>query len=355
MSGATEQSRARRRTVEAYSPPAVTGPIDLRLDANEGPAIPREALAALLARGVEGVRRYPDPRELEAALADRLGIATARVVLTAGGDDAIDRVCRAFVEPGGIAVATTPTFEMIPRAMRAAGAAVVEIPWLSGSPPIKDMLREVRGGAGLAALVTPNNPTGAAASAADVERLLAGSPVPVMIDLAYTEYADEDLTARVLGAANGVAVRTLSKAWGLAGLRIGYVVAADALAARVRAQANPYPVSGPAIAMATAWLREGAGFVRAHVERVRGERAELASVLEGLGARPLDSGANFVAARFEDAWAMADALARHGIAVRRFRPGSGFAEYLRITCPGNERDFERLREALGRAAAEVRP
>jgi histidinol-phosphate aminotransferase len=264
-------------------------------------------------------------------------------------------VSRSFVEPGAAAFTTTPTFEMIPRSMRAAGAEVVEVPWLTGHAPVEEMLGAVRRGARLAALVSPNNPTGAAAGEEEVERLLSGSPVPVMIDLAYTEYAEQDWTELVLRAANGVAVRTLSKAWGLAGLRIGYVAAARELADRVRAETNPYPVSGPALAMALAWLGEGASFVRAHVDRVRWERENLGRLLTALSARPLESHANFVAARFEDAWTVADALARLGIAVRRFRAGSGFEDYLRITCPGNERDFARLCGAIGRAAAEVRP
>lgn len=339
--------------VERYAPPTAAVPTRLKLDANEGAAIPPDVLADLLASvapdAPRRVRRYPDPAELERALASRFAVDPSSVILTTGGDDAIDRIARACLAPGRRAVVTTPTFEMIPRAALAARAEVVELPWLDGPPPIDAMLdaRVPDAPAGLLALVTPNNPTGAWCTAADLARLLdRAAPTPVLVDLAYTEYADEDLTPVALAHPNAILVRTLSKAWGLAGLRIGCAITGPALRDRVRAVCNPYPVGGLAAALALAWLDRGCDWVAARVARVRAERDALAPLLRALGGVPLPSRANFIAARFPDAWALADALAALGVGVRRFRHDSPIADYLRITCPGDEREFADLVHAL---------
>lgn len=345
--------------VERYAPPTAAVAARLKLDANEGAAIPPDVLADLLASvapdAARRVRRYPDPAELERALAARFAVDPSSVILTTGGDDAIDRIARACLAPGLRAVVTAPTFEMIPRAARAARAEVVELPWLDGPPPIDAMLDAMLAAAlasttqppGLLALVTPNNPTGAWCTSADLSRLLdRAAPTPVLVDLAYTEYADDDLTPVALAHPNAILVRTLSKAWGLAGLRIGCAITGPALRDRVRAVCNPYPVSGLAAALALAWLDRGCDWVAARVARVRAERDALAPLLRVLGGVPLPSRANFIAARFPDAWALADALAALGVGVRRFRPASPFADYLRITCPGDEREFADLVHAL---------
>jgi histidinol-phosphate aminotransferase len=340
--------------VERYAPPTAATTIRLKLDANEGAPIPANALADLLASlapdASRRVQRYPDPADLERALAARFAVDPSSVILTTGGDDAIDRIARACLAPGRRAIVTTPTFEMIPRAARAARAEVVELPWLDGPPPIDAMLAAAHAPgapADLIALVTPNNPTGAWCTPADLTRLLDhAAPTPVLVDLAYAEYADDDLTPVALAHSNAILVRTLSKAWGLAGLRIGCAIAAPPWRDRVRAVCNPYPVGGLAAALALAWLDRGCDWVAARVARVRAERDALAPLLRTLAGQPLPSRANFIAARFPDAWALADALAALGVGVRRFRRDSPFANYLRITCPGDEREFADLARAL---------
>jgi histidinol-phosphate aminotransferase len=173
----------------------------------------------------------------------------------------------------------------------------------------------------------------------------------VVLDQAYAEYDDDAPTRAAAALDNVVTVRSLSKAWGLAGLRVGYAVGHPEIIEAMRAVGQPYAVSGPSAEIAVAALEGGAGWMRAHVRRVREERDALAETLLALGARPRPSRANFVLAGFDDAPWVADALAGLGIAVRRFPGRPGLSDSLRITCPGSAPAFERLLAGLRAAAA----
>lgn len=322
--------------------------IDLRLDGNEGAAPPAELLRLAVELGPEVLRRYPSARELEARLAAELGVEPRQVVVTGGGDDALDRACRAALGPGRELVLPVPTFEMLERYPPLVGAAVVPVSWPAGPFPAEAVLAAAGPRTGAVAIVSPNNPTGAVATAADLERLAAALPqVLLIVDLAYVEFADEDLTAVALGLRNAVVVRTLSKAWGLAGLRVGYAVAAAPVCDWLRAAGNPYPTSGLSLALAARRLETGRAQMRALAARVREERQVLGAQLAACGARPLPSQANFVLARFRAAERVRAALARAGIAVRAFPGRPGLEDCLRITCPGEPAALERLCAALG--------
>lgn len=341
---------ARLAGVRAYEPSAPAPAGVLRLDANEGPA-PSRALAEWLSvRGPEIFRRYPDARRLESQIAARFGVDPARALVTAGADDALQRLALATLEPGRAAVATSPTFEMIPRAIRLAGAELREVPWRDEPFPV-GAVAGAAAGATTTFLVSPNNPTGGVIAAEDLLAVADRAPL-LVADLAYIEYAAEDPTPRLLERTNVVVVRTLSKAWGLAGLRVGYALGPPAVIEQMRAAGGPYAVSGPSLALAEDWLSAGALRVRRHVQRVTGERAALAALLAELGAQPVASEGNFVLAKFADAAGARAALAEHGVRVRGFA-GAVLGDYLRITCPGNRNDFARLSAAL-RNTMEVR-
>jgi histidinol-phosphate aminotransferase len=330
-----------------YRVPRPDVPIDLFLDGNEGAAPPDSLLAELGPRMPDVLRRYPDTASLEALLAEGLGVDAARVLVTAGGDDAIDRIARAYLAPGSELVFPTPSFEMIQRYARSAGAAIVEVPWPSGDWPLDAVLEAVTPATAMIAVVSPNNPTGAVATPDVLERLAVAAPdALLLVDLAYAEFADRDLTETALRLPNALVVRSLSKAWGLAGLRVGYAVGGAARIERLRAVGAPYAVSSPSLALAEAWLPRGAAATATFVDRVRAERRALETRLAGLGARPLPSEANFVLARFDDVDRVRDGLAGLGIAVRAFPDRPALQDALRITCPGNERDFQRLVDAL---------
>ncbi|MGD8452766.1 MAG: histidinol-phosphate transaminase [Phycisphaerae bacterium] len=333
--------------VAPYRAPQPQPHVDLRLDSNEG-IMPDAGLLGLLRdAGAAVLREYPAASELEKLLAQRLGVEPAQVLVTAGADEALDRVCRAYLAPGRELVLPVPAFEMLERYARLAGAGVVTAPWLAGAYPRAAVLAAVTPRTSAIAVVSPNNPTGAVASAADLEALSSAAPRALLIvDAAYTEFADEDLTPVALGLPNAVVVRSLSKAWGLAGLRVGYAAGSQRLIDALRAAGSPYSVSGPSLALAAAWLERGPARVHHFVTRVQAERLALSRLLRELDAEPLPSQANFVLARFRYARGVYDGLAGLGIAVRMFPGRPELDGQLRITCPGDVASFDRLTAAL---------
>ncbi len=333
--------------VTPYAPKTPSQPIDLFLDANEGPGLGLDLGAIGAKIGPESTRRYSRPADLERAIAERLGVSPARVVVTCGGDEAIDRTCRAFLGPGSELICPVPTFEMIGRYATLAGGDIVTTVWDSGAYPTEAVLDLVTRRTRMIAVVSPNNPTGAVASADDLVRLSEGaSDAVILVDLAYTEFADQDLTETALALPNTVVIRTFSKAYGLAGLRVGYAVGSERVARALRASGPPYPVSALSMAAAMEALQSEQANVRRAVARVRLERNRLEALLVDLGASPQSSQANFVLSEFPDAdWAW-DALAGLGIGVRRFGAESELHRSLRITCPGDHDSFDRLCRGL---------
>ena len=150
---------------------------------------------------------------------------------------------------------------------------------------------------------------------------------------------------------NALVIRTLSKGWGLAGLRVGYALGAPAVIRWLRTVGNPYAVSGLSAALAARRLRGADHALKVFVARVRTKRAALSDVLREIGATPLPSQANFVLARFADAAATWDSLARCGIAVRTFPEHPHLVDYLRIHLPGRAGG---VRPAGGGVATGVR-
>jgi histidinol-phosphate aminotransferase len=338
-----------------YATPERAEHIDLRLDANEGPR-PGIDLAGLMSRiGDDAARGYPSAAGLEALLSVRWGVSPDRVIVTSGGDDAIDRACRACLglDSDSELILPTPTFEMIERYARLAGGEVLSVPWWTGPFPTRDVLDRVSSRTRMVVVVSPNNPTGAVATREDVIRLAAGAPDAVLlVDAAYGEFADEDLTQAALSLPRAVVVRTFSKAYGLAGLRLGYAMGPAEIIRSMRAVGAPYPASALSLAVGADQVRSAEARVNRTVGRVRHERRELAALLTGLGANPLPSQANFVLAEFADPEWVWSALRSLGIATRKFTGGSRLASCLRITCPADSVAFARLAAGL---EAALRP
>ncbi len=171
-------------------------------------------------------------------------------------------------------------------------------------------------------------------------------PALVVADLAYAEFADEDLTETALRLPNVATTRSLSKAWGLAGLRVGYTIASRAVVQAMRVAGGPYTVPGPSLALAAATLRAGEAQMQSYVSRVRVERDALWRLLKQLGADALPSQANFVTAYFHDARRVQSSLRQVGIAVHGYPAGHAMERALRITCPAGAACFARLESAL---------
>ena len=332
----------------AYRRPTAPGPALLRLDSNEGLLPPHALLAELAGADPELLRRYPEVAALEAALAARLAVVPERVIVTAGADEAIDRACRAFLEPDGTLLLPDPCFDMFDRCAALAGGTLVRVPWRAGPFPLDGFLERLDARTAVVVVVTPNNPTGAVATLDQVRRLAAAAPNALLvIDHVYVEYAEEDLTPGVLNLPNVLVLRTFSKAWGLAGCRVGYAVGSPYVIGVLRAAGGPYSVAAPSIALAMAQLERGVEPLRAHVARIRVERSQLTTRLAARGVAPQPSQANFVLVECgARAQPIRAALADRGVVVRDFPGRPGLETSLRITLPGNPADFERLCQAL---------
>lgn len=328
-----------------YAVPRLPIPTDLALDANEGPPPGDAILRTLQAVDAETLRRYPSAHALEEALADRFGVANGQVLVTAGGDDAIDRCCRAMLGPGRRVIIPQPTFIMIERSARLRNAEIVAINWNERAFPTDEIINAVDDRTALIAVVSPNNPTGLIAQREDLVRIAAAAPhAMIMLDAAYEEFTGSGLTTSALALPNVLTIRTFSKAFGLAGLRLGYAVGPEKMIRWLRAAGGPYPTSGLSIAIGLAALRTGPD--GEYLARIRREREELCTLLTAGGGCPYPSEANFVAARLARADDIRTRLTERGIAVRGFPTDPALRDLVRMTCPGNHDDFTRLTIAL---------
>ena len=337
------------RQASAYTPPKRDTPGELFLDLNEGAALAPDGWIRDVATkvGMDRVRRYPDASGLESRLAGRLGVTPDRVLVTSGGDDAIDRVCRACLEPDEEIIVPSPSFEMIARSAELMGGRVVRTPWMGGVFPCDAVIAAATERTKIVAVVSPNNPTGGVITADDLVRLSRSLPDSLlMVDLAYTEFADEDLTPVAITLPNTVVVRTFSKAFGLAALRVGYAVGSSGTIGVLRACGGPFACSAISVAAADAALDLPSDTLDRRLDQVRSERSRLAAMLSERGVTVLPSQANFVLARFDDSERVWRAMSERGVRIKRFI-GAELAGWLRIGCPGNPTEFDRLTVALG--------
>ena len=325
----------------------------LKLDHNER-LFPAPELAALLG-GVPAttLTRYPDASELEGRLADLWGLEPDRVLVTAGADDAIDRTCRRQLAGGRDMITVAPTFEMMPFFARLAGGRVREIPTLIDPAPRTPILERLGDRTGLVTVISPHNPTGGVVPASRMLEIAERLPPGAMLlaDLAYVEFAESDPTPALLERDNILVVRTLSKAWGLAGLRVGCLLGSRRAIAALRTFGPPFPLSGPSIWLAERALSLGDRITAAYVAAVRHERDRLRAALLAWGAEPFASEANFVLAASDGSGELVRRFHRDGIAVRRFR---NFPDLIRITLPGDEATFRRVLAVLDTTFEEPR-
>jgi histidinol-phosphate aminotransferase len=340
--------RAASSTAYRRAPSASTRPDLLKLDANEGPlSLLDRYPGGIAAITASALREYPDVSSLEDLLCTRLGVGLEQLIVTAGGDDALARIAQAVIDPGDRAIATTPTFEMIPRYVKLAGGELTEIPWFEGDFPVEAVVRVCDDQTRAVFVVTPNNPTGGIATPGDLQRLSAAARGALLVvDLAYTEFADADLTRAALSLPNAIIVRTFSKAWGLAGLRVGYAVGPSNVISWLRGVGQPYAVSAPSAAVAAWACSNLEGEMIKSVEAVKLERARLTALLRARQIQVVESQGNFILFRTPRAGEIAAALNSHGIAARLFQGRPVLENCIRLTCPGEPGAFARVIRAL---------
>lgn len=321
----------------------------VRFDLNTSPT-PPAVVGEVLARARFDVplSEYPpsDYRPLVEAAAATYRVHPDELLVGAGADEVLDLCAKAFLPPGGSAVAPIPTYAMYRVLTEQRPAHLVAVPRRPESEGWRLDVEAVRAAAAAADLVwlcDPNNPTAEAEPAGAIEALLgeivtaaaaAGRPAPVVvIDEAYAEFVGRAAVEWHRRWPNVVAVRTLSKAYAVAGARVGFAVGARPLIARLEPYRPPGSVSVPSVAVGTAVLRDRAALVE-NLGRLASERPRLAAALATVGWRVGPSVTNFLLVDFgrpERAAAVAEALLRRGLVPRTFGPGHVLAGHLRFT------------------------
>jgi imidazoleglycerol phosphate dehydratase HisB/histidinol-phosphate/aromatic aminotransferase/cobyric acid decarboxylase-like protein len=350
----------------AYNPPQFDRPIQLQLSRNESQPSIGDLGHQLHQLSSEFVCRYPSHLELQNLIGQSLEIDAERIVVTAGGDDAIDRIMRSSIVPQRKKIVThAPTFEMVEVYSRNHSGFIDSMAWMEGPFPLQSLMAKIDRQTAAVVIVTPNNPTGgviplnAVLAIADTAAQMG---VKLLVDNAYIEFAEEDSTDSLASHGNINIVRTFSKAWGLAGLRVGYLIAANRdEAIRIRNLAGPFPVSAISLELARGALARDRSLMEFNVNQIKRNRELLCALLRGCGeaqdpsllrkATPLPSQGNFVLVEFsspEQAEQVWKELASDGIGVRKFTTPAELKSCLRITCPVSVGDYLMLAQSLCR-------
>ena len=358
---ATNEEVAARYGVDAAS--------IVRFDLNTSPT-PPALVAGLLAAGRfdAPLSEYPpsDYRRLTQAAAARYGVTTEELVVGAGADEILDLVAKAFIPADGRAVVPTPTYAMYRVLTEQRGASVVPVPRLgaeAGWAVDVAAVREAAGGAAVVWLCSPNNPTALAEPDGEIERLLAGlladtaaaaRPAPIVVlDEAYAEFVGRSLHGLREMYPNLIVVRTASKAYALAGLRVGFAIAQPEVIARLNVYRPPGSVSTISVTLVTEALRDPA-ILDANLERVRRERTRLSDALRTAGWSVGPSVTNFVLVDLGSpthAAVIADGLLARGLVPRTFGAGHPLAGQLRLTVRDPEENDRLIAAAQALALA----
>jgi len=336
--------------ISPYRPQASNRAFGFRLDANEnlwGPA-PRVA-AALRKLRPEHIAAYPDAGETTEAAVRRFGTTPERLILTNGADEAIYALMSLLTGPKDEILMPVPGFSIYPLTARIRGAVIRGIPLgsrfeFSRATLMKAISRRTR----LVILVTPNNPTGTEIKQSDVKAIIAKSArfdVLVICDETYAGFSRRSHGEMVRHHPNLIVIGSFSKYFALAGLRLGYVIAAPEVIAGLRAILPPYSVNAAALAAGKAALESPSFYERIRREIVR-ERKNLSAALRREGLTVFPSAANFLCVRVEpEADRIRKRLASSGIFVKSFPEEPQLSDCLRITV-SRPRENRRLAAAL---------
>lgn len=301
----------------------------IKLNTNESPFPPSPRVATAISVAAAELNRYPDPwgEPLRAALAAHHQVEAASVAVGNGADGLIEACLRAFCEPGATVVLTEPTYSLLPVATRIHGGKPHAVDLQPGGQ-VPDEFAGVD--APLRFIVNPNTPMGTWIDPAHLEQRLHNAPGVVVIDEAYADFAPRSCIPLLADHPTWLVLRTFSKSYALAGLRVGYAVGAPDLIDDLHAVGESYAVGRCAIAGARAALQDTAHHRRL-VEAVVAERARLTAELADLGWQVTPSQANFVSGRppSGSAAAIAQTLRQSRVLVRCL--GTGDESVLRIT------------------------
>jgi histidinol-phosphate aminotransferase len=348
MSPARTLGRPEWAGLELYRPVQAAVAINLS-DNTSRFGMPPAARAVLEELAGDAVTRYPDAyaEPLKQALARHAGVAPAEIATGCGSDDILDSAFRAFGRPGERLAHLSPTFPMAEWFARLNGLEPVTASLAPDGRFDPDAL--LAGDPAITYLCSPNNPTGAALDPDAVGRVIERANGVVIVDEAYAEFADgPHWLARAPRTRGLIVTRTLSKAFGLAGLRVGWACGAADLVNEVERSRGPFKLNAVAERAATAALTRDVGWMREQAAEAVRMRVRLAAELRRRGFATLPSQANFVLVPLPGAPKIAAAMRALGVAVRPFESLPGIGDALRITAapwPELERALEALEEA----------
>jgi histidinol-phosphate aminotransferase len=326
----------------------------VKLASNESPFPPHPEVVEAVIAEAGGLNRYPDPtaRRLRQAIADRHGIDPGRVALANGSCEILLAAAEALCEPGSEILYAWPSFSMYPYLPALSGAREVTVPLTDDYKHDLDaMLEEVTAATQLLIVCNPNNPTGTCLPAAEIAEFCAKVPrhVTVIVDEAYVEFQtldDPEKSVDLLkDTTNVVLLRTFSKVYGLAGLRVGYALSSHEFRAAVDAVRQPYSVNTIAQAAATEAIKHQDD-VESRVVTNAGERVVVDQGLVQMGLKIADSHANFtwVDLGDHDEGEVVGGLMQEGVAVRAGTPLGGPGHF-RVTY-GTRAENEKFISAL---------
>ncbi len=323
----------------------------VRFDHNTTPWPVNWALE-LAAAAASGLNEYPGASYLgiRRAAATRHGLGPDQIVPGAGADELILLAARAFLQPGQVAAAVTPTYPLYQIACAQVGARFEQVAAMAPSFEVPlDAIVSAARAADLVWLCVPNNPTAADMTPEAVDAVVAATDGVVVVDAAYAEFTGTDWAEQVTQHSNLIVLRTLSKAFALAGARVGYAMGHPSLIDCIDAMRPPGSIASISVALAEAALQRPELAERA-VLTLAAARQNLAADLGSLGFRVLPSEVNFLLCEVgAQAGVIAAQLRERGLVVRTFPEESGLEEYLRFTVRSrqqNDRLITTLREVL---------
>jgi histidinol-phosphate aminotransferase len=329
----------------------------VKLASNENPRGVGPRTRAAVEAALADLARYPDGNgyELKVALSRRHGLDLSSIVLGNGSNDVLELVSMAFLAPGRSAVLSQHAFAVYPLATQARGARVIAVPAKSYGHDLEAMAKAVADDTYVLWIANPNNPTGTFAGPDELEALIRRVPerVIVVLDEAYNEYlppnARTDTPKWLKRYPNLVLTRTFSKAYGLAGLRVGYALAHPSVADMMNRVRQPFNVNSLGLAAAVAALDDMEFVARSYAENLQGLR-QLEEGAAKLGLEYIPSSGNFLTVRVGRAADVYKRLLRRGVIVR---PVAGYElpEHLRVTV-GTAEENDKFLAALAASLAE---
>ncbi|MEW6688762.1 MAG: histidinol-phosphate transaminase [Pseudomonadota bacterium] len=330
----------------------------VKLASNENPRGIGPRTRAAIEAAMREIARYPDGNghELKVALARRYGVDTAAIVLGNGSNDVLELVALAFLGPGRAAVYSQHCFAVYPLATQARGARAIPVPAKSYGHDLDAMAAAIDDETYVVWVANPNNPTGTLVPPPELEAFARKVPerVILVIDEAYNEYLPPELKAETVKwlkrHPNLVVTRTFSKAYGLAGLRVGYAFAHPSVADIMNRVRQPFNVNSLALAGATAALDDMEFVARSFAENLQGMR-QIEEGARKLGLEWIPSYGNFITLRVGKANEVYRRLLKRGVIVRPVGGGYQLPEHLRVTI-GTAAENERFLSALAASLKE---